>query len=166
MEEVMADNNQKESFSKISIQLAFLSPSKNMTLFEKLICSASDSRYPYVELIIDDKWLSLTNGYVRLKPIEQLNIVNYDYADLGKIKFSDDVLYNTISFLKSQEGKKVSKFNKLIINFTRFNIKVKDTWFDSELVTTVLQMLGIEETYVLDPQFTLPGDLAKIFYME
>ena len=51
----MADNNQKESFSKISIQLAFLSPSKNMTLFEKLICSASDSRYPYVELIIDSK---------------------------------------------------------------------------------------------------------------
>ena len=103
---------------------------------------------------------------LQLKSKKYLNIVNYDYADLGKIKFSDDVLYNTISFLKSQEGKKVSKFNKFIINFTRFNIKVKDTWFDSELVTTVLQMLGIEETYVLDPQFTLPGDLAKIFYME
>lgn len=162
----MTCNNQNETFSKISIQLAFLSPTKNMSLFEKLICTASDSRYPYVELIIDDKWLSLTNGYIRLKPIEQLDVVKYDYANLGIRNISDDVLYNTISFLNSQEGKKVSKFNKYIINFTRFNIKVKDTWFDSEIVTTVLQMLGVEETYVLDPQFTLPGDLAKIFYME
>lgn len=161
----MTGNNQNGQFSKISIKLAFLSPTKNLSLFEKLICSASDSRYPYVELIIGEKWLSLTNGYVRLKSVHQLD-VKYDYADLGVRNISDDILYRAISFLKSQEGKKVSKFNKIIINFTRFNIKFRDTWFDSELVTMVLKILGIEEVSMLDPHFTLPGDLSKIFNME
>lgn len=153
-------------FSKINLKLAFRTKNKkDLTLYDRFIMFATRSRYSEVELIINDKWLSFQGGRIKFKPLHQLYPC-YDYVTVGEVFVSDEALYNLYKYIRKIEFKKVSSFHKIFIMFFRIPFKRGRYWFDSELVTFLLQMVGVKQVKNLDPALTLPGDLAKVFNLE
>lgn len=111
---------------------------------------------------MDKYWLCFSSseqdGWCRFKAID-INRDNWDYCD---IEVSNAEYLEMFEFCRRQNW---NKYNKVWIFFAmilNFNKKKRGTWFCSEIVTRILQIIGVWCT--LNSLFARPWQLAE--YLE
>jgi hypothetical protein len=130
--------------------------------YAKLVRWYTKSKYSHVELIIEDKWISISDSKdgVHIYDLEPLH-TSWDYVP---VEVPADRLEDVWRFIDSQVGK---KYDWAGIFFTQF-LKISDSdaknkWFCSEFVCQVLKEFQIECVKEFDCANLSPRDLYLLF---
>jgi len=152
--------------SKENVTLAFKVIKKNSSWISKIIGLKTRSDYSHVEAIIGNKWISSVEGKgVHVKPLKPLRD-EYKYHSLGDIEMTSSQWTNFHAWIDSQNNRDYDYIGILWSHILPFRFDNRKKWFCSELVTKILQLLLVKESFSLYPHLTTPGDLAIMFKPE
>ena len=147
-----------------TFKLAFYRIDKTTDIFSKLTGFWTNSIYCHVEIILpDDLWISsrIDSG-VHIRTGKPRDYKNYDYIELPFTLTESQ--YNILKrWLEKQKDTKYDKYGILLSQIVPLGVQRTDRWFCSELVCRICQLLYLEEAQTLEPQFTSPEDLFRIF---
>jgi len=153
---------------KLKITLAFQKADyigKKPNVYERLIKWRTKSKYYHSEIVINDMWISALDyrGFRmnKLRPLTDL----YDYHEFY-VTVTDKQYSDLMEWLEEQVGKGYDWYGLVISQIFKIGLDNKNKWICSEIVTKVLQLLGVKITFDLVPIMTSPGDLAKLFKVE
>jgi len=150
----------------IRVTLAFEQTHKGTTTMGKLIQWWTKSKFYHVEIVLDDVWVSSRYGEgVHMLPLRAFNNA-YQYHHVGIIELTDTQYDTLFNWLEEQTTKKYDTLGIIYSQFFPFRYDDKNKWFCSELITKVLTLLGVQDTFDLTPNLVSPGDLAKLFNIE
>lgn len=153
------ENNELVSLP-VAVAFKFKKPKESFT--NKLICWWTKSKYYHVELILGDKWISSNPdvGGVTIRPLEPLRD-SYEYCKLGKIEITKEQSSKIMKWISSQSDKKYDWVGIFLAQVLPLRFQDDNKWYCSEIVTTILKFLLVEQVMNLDPGRTSPGDLAR-----
>lgn len=149
----------------VNVKIAFKKVDNN-SLLSKLVGWWTKSNYSHVEIIIADTWISsLEFKGVHILPLRPLKN-NWDYIDLGDMEFSIKHYEAIVTWIQQQENKKYDWTNIILSDVIPLQIGSDNRWTCDELITRILQLLGVQEVLDVKPNKMNPGKLAKIFKLE
>ena len=146
----------------IDVTVAFKYKKDDTSFTNKLICWWTKSRFYHCELIIGNKWISSNpdDGGVTIKDLKPLND-NWEYYKLPTIKLTKVQFDRIISWIKSQSDKKYDWYGLIMSTVFKLNWHNDNKWFCSEIITTILKFMLVNEVLNLTPNNVTPGDLAR-----
>jgi len=151
---------------QLNVTIAFEQEYEHTTIYGKLIKWWTKSNFYHTEVIIGNNWISSRiNEGVHVKPLKPLKD-KYLYKKLPPIELTDRQYNNLHTWLLEQENKDYDLLGIIWSQVFPFRYDDKNKWFCSEIVTKILQICGVPETFDLTPNLVSPGKLAKTFNME
>lgn len=137
---------------------------KKYNTFQRLKVDAvktwTKSKYFHTEFIIGNYWVSAnTNGIARynLRPLTE----RYDYIFID-CNITEEQYCKIIRFIDRQIGKQYDWLGIYLSQFIPIGSNSKNKWFCSEIVTKLLQLCLVEETFELQPHLVSPALIFKI----
>ena len=148
------------------ITIAFKKIDKKSKFYSKLITKWTDSNYYHCEIIIDNVWISATEGkgvtINELLPLKD----TWDYFKIDELTITSEQAIIINTWIYAQSDKKYDWLGIALAQVLPFKYHNDKKWFCSELVTKILQLHLIPKVLDLEPHLVSPGDLAKIFNLE
>lgn len=153
---------ENENMIELKITIAFKEIKKSSGIHAKAIGWWTKSNFYHVEMSVGDKWISSNSdeGGVTFKDLLPLNN-KWTYIHLEPIIISNKTWNEIKQYIEEQKGKKYDWCGIFFSQILPFTLHSRNKWFCSEIVTKILQLLGVSKTFDLLPHITSPGDIAR-----
>lgn len=124
----------------------------------------TNSQYYHVGMYIDGVWIAANTEGVRM--YNDIDIIaEYDEYETV-LDLTDKQYTDLIEWCVSKNNSDYDYLGILLSTIVPARIDNPNKWFCSELVTKILQLMLVKETYNLTPNMVTPGRLAKLLGVE
>lgn len=152
----------------VNLMLAFKFKESDgkVSFIGKLIRWWTKSIYYHVELIWeseDDRfWISSNpdTGGVTIHNLKPLND-NWGYCKLPTVTLTKEQYHKVMNFMKDQKDCKYDVAGIIFSQVLPFRWDSKNKWFCSEITSTILKMVMVNEFIDVDPNMLSPADMAR-----
>ena len=161
------DNNNssldKEEIKYVNIvpRLSFRKVTSDTSRFGRLICWWCKCKYYHVELILENRYISVTPAGIHMKFLHELDHKRYDYLTLKSIHMTEDHYFNILDFIASYETTRYDYFGLFTNQVLGINIYNKEV-FCSEFVVQLLKLLGYKRFFPYNGSEFSPQDIYDI----